>query len=438
MAAKKRVSSRNLSQLSPAEKQIYERRMQTSAGERGAANRDAFQQQRRSRVQGQLSPAERQVLERQMQTTSGERGAARQAAFEKQRIARSRRIGLPKLPEAAPQATAEPATRPPTRPTTLAGKAGKASAQAERGMAQAGRAIGRGARVAGKIAAPIALATEAVRAVNLATDPEAVQEAAAAYDDLADSNSFMRAVEGGLMGLDSIAGYAEQAKGMRQSMADAERAMERSEAALNAPEGIEVQREAARRRSASRQFGNDQAEQLFSDLQEYGEEGLEAWKMIRNSPEAMANYAAAFYAEDEPEMAEPEIEEPDVDLERTAELREETERLKDQLMKVGKEPEMAETPAESKPRRKSPPRAEYEPAPEEEPEAAPPKAIPVAPEDDETLSTLFKTATGTSFDPKSSRDADYMKKVRETLAEQGGLGNMTPTQFALKLYRKYD
>lgn len=396
MAAKKRVSSRNLSQLSPDEKQIYERRMQTSAGERGAANRDAFQQQR---------------------------------------TARSRRIGLPKLPEAAPQATAEPATRPPTRPTTLAGKAGRASAQAQRGMAQAGRAIGRGARVAGKIAAPIALATEAVRAVNLATDPEAVQEAAAAYEDLADSNSFMRAVEGGLMGLDSIAGYAEQAKGMRQSMADAERAMERSEAALNAPEGIEVQREAARRRSASRQFGNDQAEQLFSDLQEYGEEGLEAWKMIRNSPEAMANYAAAFYAKDEPEMvepemAEPEMEEPDVDLERTAELREETERLKDQLMKVGKEPEMAETPAESKPRRKSPPRAEYEPAPKEEPEMEEP--------DDETLSTLFKTATGTPFDLKSSRDADYMKKIRETLAEQGGLKGMTPTQFALKLYRKYD
>lgn len=102
------------------------------------------------------------------------------------------------------------------------------------------------------------------------------------------------------------------------------------------------------------------------------------------------------------------------------------------------EPEMAETPAESKPRRKSPPLAESEPAPEEEPEAAPPKAVPVAPEDDEMLSTLFKTATGTPFDPKSSRDADYMKKIRETLAEQGGLKGMTPTQFALKLYRKYD
>lgn len=380
MAAKKRVSSRNLSQLSPAEKQIYARRMQT---------------------------------------TSGERGAARQAAFEKQRIARSRRIGLPKLPEAAPQATAEPATRPPTRPTTLAGKAGRASAQAQRGLAQAGRAAGRGMGAAGKVVTPIALATEAVRAVNLATDPEAVQEAAAAYEDLADSNSFMRAVEGGLRGLDTIAGYVEQAKNMRQSIDDADLAEERAQAALNSPEGLKVQRDAASRRAAARQFGFDKAEQLELDLKNEGKEGLEVWKIIRNDPKAMAQFAEQYYAAREQMPAEETV----------------VEDMTDEEM------ETEEVPTETGPEMPTPSPAESEPAAEmaeEEPEAAPPKAIPVAPEDDEMLSTLFKTATGTPFDPKSSRDADYMKKIRETLAEQGGLKGMTPTQFALKLYRKYD
>ena len=48
---------------------------------------------------------------------------------------------------------------------------------------------------------------------------------------------------------------------------------------------------------------------------------------------------------------------------------------------------------------------------------------------------LFKNTHGTGFDPKSSKDRGKLKKMKEILAAQGGLGDMSPNQFALNLYR---
>jgi len=91
------------------------------------------------------------------------------------------------------------------------------------------------------------------------------------------------------------------------------------------------------------------------------------------------------------------------------------------------------------------------PADDEEPapEKAPPKAVPVyddeadePDEPDETVGDyseqalgLFKNTHGTGYDPKSSKDRKKLEKMESMLAAQGGLGDMSPNQFALNLYR---
>jgi O6-methylguanine-DNA--protein-cysteine methyltransferase len=54
------------------------------------------------------------------------------------------------------------------------------------------------------------------------------------------------------------------------------------------------------------------------------------------------------------------------------------------------------------------------------------------------LEELFKDAHGGPFDPKSSMDRRKMGEIKQLLAEQGGQGDMTNNQFALKLYRRFD
>ena len=48
---------------------------------------------------------------------------------------------------------------------------------------------------------------------------------------------------------------------------------------------------------------------------------------------------------------------------------------------------------------------------------------------------LFKNTHGTSFDPKSKMDKGKLEKMKSLLAEMGGMGEMTPNQFALQVYR---
>ena len=66
----------------------------------------------------------------------------------------------------------------------------------------------------------------------------------------------------------------------------------------------------------------------------------------------------------------------------------------------------------------------------------PEKAVVVPAEEDEVALRLFKNAHNSSFDPKSKMDIRKMGKLRKLLADQGGLGDMTDNQFALKLYRQ--
>ena len=73
---------------------------------------------------------------------------------------------------------------------------------------------------------------------------------------------------------------------------------------------------------------------------------------------------------------------------------------------------------------------------EETPDPAKAEVLPIS-EDDQAL-RLFRVAHGGAFDPKSRVDERKIDEVRQLLAEQGGQGDMTDNQFALKLYRRFD
>jgi|TARA_A100001391_G_scaffold204041_1_gene198283 ribosomal protein L29 len=84
-------------------------------------------------------------------------------------------------------------------------------------------------------------------------------------------------------------------------------------------------------------------------------------------------------------------------------------------------------------------------APEEAPEESfedfdPYGEEPRAPEEPTpaALEELFKDAHGGPFDPKSKTDLRKMGEIKQLLAEQGGQGDMTNNQFALKLYRRFN
>jgi hypothetical protein len=66
--------------------------------------------------------------------------------------------------------------------------------------------------------------------------------------------------------------------------------------------------------------------------------------------------------------------------------------------------------------------------------AEPSKAEPVF--DQALVNKLFETTHGTSFNPKSQADMRKKMEIESLLEEMGGLGDMTPNQFALQLYRR--
>ena len=64
------------------------------------------------------------------------------------------------------------------------------------------------------------------------------------------------------------------------------------------------------------------------------------------------------------------------------------------------------------------------------------KATPVY--DPALTQQLFKVTTGTSFNPKAKGDIGTMEKIETMLGEMDGkLGKMTPNQFALQFYRRF-
>ncbi len=67
--------------------------------------------------------------------------------------------------------------------------------------------------------------------------------------------------------------------------------------------------------------------------------------------------------------------------------------------------------------------------------AAAPKAEVVSEGYEDQAIALFKNTHGTSFDPKSSMDRGKLEKMKAILADMGGLGEMSPNQFALQVYR---
>ena len=50
---------------------------------------------------------------------------------------------------------------------------------------------------------------------------------------------------------------------------------------------------------------------------------------------------------------------------------------------------------------------------------------------------LFRVTHGGEYDPQSADHVKKMAEIEETLVEMGGLGNKSPSRFALDIYRKY-
>lgn len=50
---------------------------------------------------------------------------------------------------------------------------------------------------------------------------------------------------------------------------------------------------------------------------------------------------------------------------------------------------------------------------------------------------LFRVTHGGEYDPQSSDHVKKMAEIEETLVDMGGLGEKSPSRFALDIYRKY-
>jgi len=160
----------------------------------------------------QLTPAEKQTAARLKQLSPEEQKM--QTKINERRIQQQNRptlggrtpreIGLPKLPESSPTKPTKPA-----KPTTAAGKAGRAYAQSRRAVvkaAQAAAPAAKAAGVVGRVAAPV---VEGVRAARYLTDEGYRERVGEGFEDMSDRNAFLRAVEGGLGGITTIAAAAE-------------------------------------------------------------------------------------------------------------------------------------------------------------------------------------------------------------------------------------
>ena len=123
-------------------------------------------------------------------------------------------------------------------------------------------------------------------------------------------------------------------------------------------------------------------------------------------------------AEPEPDpMAEPDPMEGDYETM----LAEDEAEAQEEEFRYGEEPTGPDDPRYAEPAAAAPAAAE---------------AVAVPVEEDEEALSLFSVAHGGPFDPKSEMDIGKMDTLRKLLAAQGGLGDMSDTQFALKLYRQ--
>jgi hypothetical protein len=282
---------------------------------------------------------------------------------------------------------------------SMAAKAGRMTAQAERAVSEGAKKmatraastavevapkIASAAKAAGRVAPVVAAATEIVRGGKLLTDEDYRKENEAAYEDLAEKNFLQRAVEGGLGGVASIYSAGKNIADTAGAYARANRAIidaRNKQADLIARGILDEQGRPTRLREAKMSESMDRA------------------------TEGATQSAAPM----------------------------ESEAL---IQALSEEPPVQ--PAETAPRT-----ADVEAAYKEIETGNVPKAIPVDEEtlepkpqlDEGRMAALFRTTTGTSFNPESKADMGRMQQLRDFVSQDPSLLDKSDSKIALDFYR---
>jgi hypothetical protein len=413
MAAKKRASSKKL-----------------TASEKALSDR-----------LNQLSPAERKI----------------------QREANLKKIGQKQIDIRNTKAQAYLDKKAAQKAPSVAARAGRASAQAERAVrtalqspaaARAGQ-LAKGVGAVGRVAAPV---VEGVRAVRYLTDEDYREQAARDYEDMADGNAFMRAVEGGLGGVTTIAAAAENLKEAREASkragesgraADAKteeliargildqsgrtipidqrRAGAAAPAAPAAAKPSITTNVSGRRRAANKPKPKPEPEPNLANRADV------------KSINARRQAANARNPEPEPNLANrADVKSINARRQAANARKQAEERPRVERMESARPPAPAPAPV---PEQAGPPRSLMNPE-----QAGPPRslmnpeqagsAVPkaVAPDPAE-MQKLFKTVMGSSFDPNSRMDKRKMQEMQDFYTTSGGMAGRSPTRFALDYYK---
>jgi hypothetical protein len=247
------------------------------------------------------------------------------------------------------------------------------------------KAAGKMAGAAGRAVAPV---VEGVRAARLLTSEDYRKQNEEAYEDLGEKNAFLRAVEGGLGGVSTI--YAT-GKNMLDTVGASARGRK---SGIAAEEGKQRLIEKGILDESGKPISRETQEDPFAKISETTEK-----------PAPTESPKSSF----------------------------DGEALSKALIKSP-----AVQPAETAPRT-----SDTEAAYKQIESGNVPKAIPVDEEtlepkpqlDEGRMAALFRTTTGTSFNPKSKADMGRMQQLRDFVDKDPDMLNKSNTKIALDFYR---
>lgn len=332
--------------------------------------------------QDQLSPEERRIADQRKQLSPEERKIQRESNLKK--------MGQKQIDARNAKAQAYLDKKAAQKAPSTAYKAGRASAKAQQAVKEgakqllketkalasspATKAAGKMVGAAGRAVAPV---VEGVRAARLLTSEDYRKQNEEAYEDLGEKNAFLRAVEGGLGGVSTI--YAA-GKNMLDTVSASARGRK-----------SEIAAEDKKRELIARGI--------------LDEEG----RPIRRQEAEVEAKPQQSTTMDGEALSKALVEAPDVQ------------------------------PAETAPRT-----ADVEAAYKEIEAGNVPKGIPVDEEtlepikpqlDEGRMAALFRTTTGTSFNPKSKADMGRMQQLRDFVGQDPDMLNKSNTKIALDFYR---
>ena len=312
-------------------------------------------------------------------------------------------------------------------------KTGETAAKTISALSKGAGVVAGGAKVLGKYVAPVAAVGEAINVAKLITSDEARKEAKDYATGMEDDGVLKRVGKSLWSPTDTIYGAGALAKDALDSFGSASdsyvrrKAFEKEKAPLIAAENA---RRLLRDKSLAGGLSEEQKDQLrkrarpmsglTAEERQPQRDLMKAYRDVSSPEEARALYNKTFPTDaggvSQPTRAselEPSAPEMTLDEIEAADIKAGAMEDNMTLQDYGEE-DMQASEDEA-----------YEP---DEPDET------VGDYSDQALG-LFKNTHGTGFDPKSSKDRGKLKKMKDILAAQGGLGDMSPNQFALNLYR---